>query len=100
MDMGAMLIVINAEKVTVTGAKFDDKLYKRHVNGLPGSMKIETFKELQARYPEKIVEKAVFGMLPKGRLGNRIKLNMKVCTRLHSVQHLADTTILSFLVHA
>lgn len=78
MDMGAMLIIVNAEKVTVTGRKFDDKLYKRHVNGLPGSMKQETFKQLQARIPERIIEKAVFGMLPKGRLGQKIKLNMKV----------------------
>ena len=49
MDTGAMIIVVNAEKVTVTGRKFDQKVYKRHVNGLPGSMKVETFKHLQAR---------------------------------------------------
>jgi large subunit ribosomal protein L13 len=80
MDMGSMIIVVNAEKVTVTGAKTDDKLYRRHVNGLPGSMKVETFRQLQARIPERIIEKAVWGMLPKGRLGRRIKLNLKVCT--------------------
>jgi ribosomal protein L13 len=78
MDMGSMIIVINAGKVKVGGRKTDDKLYKRHVNGLPGSMKVETFRQLQARVPERIIEKAVWGMLPKGRLGRRIKLNLKV----------------------
>jgi ribosomal protein L13 len=78
MDMGSMVIIINAGKVKVGGRKTDDKLYKRHVNGLPGSMKVETFRQLQARVPERIIEKAVWGMLPKGRLGRRIKLNLKV----------------------
>jgi large subunit ribosomal protein L13 len=78
MDMGAMLIVINAEKVIVSGTKETDKLYRRHVNGRNGSMKVENFQQLQARIPERIIEKAVYGMLPKGRLGRRIRLNMKV----------------------
>jgi hypothetical protein len=47
MDMGAYVIVINAEQVTVTGNKPDDKLYFRHVNGRPGSLKLETFNQLQ-----------------------------------------------------
>lgn len=47
MDMGAYVIVINAEQVTVTGSKPDDKLYFRHVNGRPGSWKSETFNQLQ-----------------------------------------------------
>lgn len=62
----------------MSGNKENAKLYKRHVNGLPGSMKVETFKQLQQRIPERIIEKAVHGMLPKGRLGRRIKLNLKV----------------------
>jgi ribosomal protein L13 len=49
MDMGSRIIVVNAEKVVVTGRKETDKLYKRHTNGLPGSMKVETFQQLQAR---------------------------------------------------
>lgn len=65
----------------MTGNKENAKLYKRHVNGLPGSMKEETFKQLQQRIPERIIEKAVHGMLPKGRLGRRIKLNLKVRPR-------------------
>eukprot|EP01025_Chloroclados_australasicus_P025335 TRINITY_DN2531_c1_g2_i5.p1 TRINITY_DN2531_c1_g2~~TRINITY_DN2531_c1_g2_i5.p1 ORF type:complete len:241 (-),score=22.48 TRINITY_DN2531_c1_g2_i5:192-914(-) len=78
MDMGAMIVIVNAEKVVVTGRKTDDKLYRRQVNGLVGSMKVETFRQLQERFPEKIVEKAVHGMLPKGRLGRKIRLNLKV----------------------
>lgn len=95
MDMGAMIVVINADKVTVSGTKEMNKLYKRHVNGLPGSMKTETFQQLQARVPERIIEKAVWGMLPKGRLGRRIKLNMKVfagADHPHDAQQPVDIT--------
>jgi Ribosomal protein L13 len=49
MDMGSRVVIINAEKVAVTGKKFEKKLYKRHANGRPGSMKVETFEELQVR---------------------------------------------------
>lgn len=58
---------INAEKVAVSGAKRTQKLYRRH-SGRPGGMKIETFDQLQKRIPERIVEHAVRGMLPKGRV--------------------------------
>jgi large subunit ribosomal protein L13 len=78
MDMGAMLIIINAEQVIMSGDKMNQKTYMRHVNGSPGSYTIEAFKDLQKRIPERIIEKAVYGMLPKGRLGRRIRLNMKV----------------------
>jgi large subunit ribosomal protein L13 len=76
-DVGDMVIVINAEKVTVTGKKKDQKLYRRH-SQRPGSMKIESFRELQARIPERIVEKAVWGMLPKNRLGRELFRHLKV----------------------
>ena len=78
MDMGAMLVIINAEQVIMSGDKMNQKTYMRHVNGKPGSYTIEPFKQLQNRIPERIIEKAVYGMLPKGRLGRRIRLNMKV----------------------
>jgi large subunit ribosomal protein L13 len=58
---------INAEKVGVTGKKGAQKLYRRH-SGRPGGMKQETFDQLQKRIPERIVEHAVRGMLPKGRV--------------------------------
>jgi large subunit ribosomal protein L13 len=76
-DVGDMVIIINAEKIKVTGKKYDDKLYKRH-SGRPGGMKIESFKELQARIPERIVEKAIVGMLPKNSHGRELFRHLKV----------------------
>lgn len=58
---------MNAEKVAVSGKKRTQKLYRRH-SGRPGGMKVETFNQLQQRIPERIIEHAVRGMLPKGRV--------------------------------
>lgn len=77
IDMGAYVVVVNAEKVDVTGKKRFQKLYRRH-SGRPGGMKQETFDQLQQRIPERIVEKAVRGMLPKGRLGRELFTHLKV----------------------
>lgn len=77
MDTGDFVIVINAEKVTVTGRKPEQKLYRRH-SGRPGGMKVETFNQLQDRIPERIIEKAVKGMLPKNALGRKLFTNLKV----------------------
>ncbi|NER20218.1 MAG: 50S ribosomal protein L13 [Symploca sp. SIO1B1] len=77
MDTGDFVIVINAEKVVVTGKKSDQKLYRRH-SGRPGGMKTETFAKLQARIPERIIEKAVKGMLPKNSLGRKLFTKLKV----------------------
>ncbi|KAG6480641.1 hypothetical protein ZIOFF_057226 [Zingiber officinale] len=77
VDMGAYVIVVNAEKVAVSGKKRSQKLYRRH-SGRPGGMKVETFAQLQERIPERIIEHAVRGMLPKGRLGRRLFTHLKV----------------------
>lgn len=77
MDTGDHVIVINADKVVVTGRKSEQKLYRRH-SGRPGGMKVETFNQLQARIPERIIEKAVKGMLPKNALGRKLFTNLKV----------------------
>ncbi|XP_058751804.1 large ribosomal subunit protein uL13c-like [Vicia villosa] len=77
VDMGAFVIVINAEKVAVSGKKRTQKLYRRH-SGRPGGMTIETFDQLQKRIPERIIEHAVRGMLPKGRLGRTLFTRLKV----------------------
>merc|ERR1719161_3106043 len=76
-DMGDYVIVVNAEKVMVTGKKAEQKLYRRH-SGRPGGMKIESYKELQERIPERIVEKAVKGMLPKNSHGRELFRHLKV----------------------
>lgn len=77
LDTGDFVIVINAEKVMVTGKKPQQKLYRRH-SGRPGGMKVETFEKLQVRLPERIVEKAVKGMLPKNTLGRQLFTKLKV----------------------
>lgn len=77
MDTGDFVIVVNAEKVVVTGRKPKQKLYRRH-SGRPGGMKVETFEQLQKRIPERIVEKAIKGMLPKNSLGRKLFTKLKV----------------------
>ncbi|ELR98810.1 50S ribosomal protein L13 [Gloeocapsa sp. PCC 73106] len=79
MDTGDFVIVINAEKIVVTGKKSEQKLYRRH-SGRPGGMKVETFSKLQARIPERIIETAVRGMLPKNSLGRKLFTKLKVYT--------------------
>jgi large subunit ribosomal protein L13 len=71
------VIVINAEKISVTGKKETDKFYYRH-SGTPGGLTIETFRELQDRIPSRIIEKSVKGMLPKGSLGRELFTKLKV----------------------
>lgn len=77
MDTGDFVIVINAEKVVVTGKKSFQKHYRRH-SGRPGGMKSETFAQLQSRIPERIIEQAVKGMLPKNSLGRKLFTKLKV----------------------
>jgi large subunit ribosomal protein L13 len=77
LDTGDFVIVINAEKIEVTGKKRSQKLYRRH-SGRPGGMKTETFTQLQARLPERIIEQAVKGMLPKNALGRQLFTKLKV----------------------
>jgi large subunit ribosomal protein L13 len=77
LDTGDFVIVVNAEKVRVTGKKGSQKLYRRH-SGRPGGMKTETFDKLQARIPERIIETAVKGMLPKNSLGRQLFTKLKV----------------------
>lgn len=76
-DTGDYVIIINAQEIKVTGNKAIQKTYMRH-SGRPGGKTIETFEQLQARIPERIVEKAVKGMLPKNRLGRKLFTKLKV----------------------
>ena len=71
------VIVINAKKIQVSGNKKRDKAYYRH-SGMPGGLKIETFQQLQARIPNRIIEKSVKGMLPKNKLGRQLFTQLKV----------------------
>jgi len=76
-DVGDCVVVINAEKCIVTGNKAKDKLYRRH-SGRPGGMKTESYEELQRRIPERIVEKAIKGMLPHNSHGRELFRHLKV----------------------
>jgi len=77
VDTGDFVVIINADKVRVSGNKPTQKVYRRH-SGRPGGMKTETFAHLQARLPERIVEKAIKGMLPHNALGRQIFRKLKV----------------------
>ena len=71
VDTGDHVIIINAEKVELTGKKLTNKLYYRH-SLHPGGLKVRTALEMRTNYPEKMLELAVRGMLPKGRLGRQM----------------------------
>jgi len=77
VDCGDNVIVINAEKVQLTGKKLTDKIYLRHT-GYPGGQRTQTPKDILAKYPERLVEKAVKGMLPKNKLGSQLFRNLHV----------------------
>jgi len=77
IDMGDHVIVINADKVRLTGLKSQQKVYRRYT-GFPGGLREESFVRLLARRPEKIVEEAVKGMLPKTKLGRQMATKLKV----------------------
>ena len=77
VDCGDYVIVINAEKVAVTGKKRQEKIYKRH-SGYPGGLKETTLGEMRATKPEEIILHAVRGMMPKGRLGRQMFKKLKV----------------------
>ena len=77
VDTGDYIVVINAGKVAVTGAKLDDKMYHRFT-GYVGNLKTTSLKDLLATYPERVIEIAVKGMLPKNPLGRAMYRKLKV----------------------
>ena len=76
-DGGDFVVVINAEKVAVTGSKYDKKTYYRH-SQYPGGLKETTFKEMIDKKPEEVIRLAVKGMLPKNKLSNQIIKKLKI----------------------
>ena len=77
VDCGDHVVVVNAAKVRVTGRKLEQKVYRRHT-GYPGGLKEVTLGKLLAERPERVIEEAVHGMVPKGRLGRRMVTKLKV----------------------
>ena len=83
MDMGDFVVIINAEKVKVTGNKEADKTYFRH-SGYPGGITEVNLKEVRNKHPEKIITNAVKGMLPHNRLGRKLLKHLKIyATEVH-----------------
>lgn len=76
-DVGDYVIVVNAAKIKVTGRKPDQKIYYRH-SGYPGGLKKRTLRELRASHPERVIELAVRGMLPRNTLGEHLRRKLKV----------------------
>ena len=77
VDTGDFVVIINADKIRVTGTKAGKKTYYRH-SGFPGGLKSETFNEAMAKHPERVIEHAVKGMLPKNTLGRAMGMKLKV----------------------
>lgn len=79
VDVGDYVIVLNADKIHVTGRKLDQKIYYRH-SQYPGGLKKRTLREQLDKFPERVIEKAVRGMLPKNKLGNKMIKKLKIYT--------------------
>jgi len=77
LDTGDFVVIINADKIVLTGNKLADKKYYRH-SGYTGGLKVTPAGEMLQKKPERMIELAVHGMLPKNRLGNKMKLKLKV----------------------
>ena len=77
VDTGDYIVVVNAEKVTVTGKKAEDKMYYRHT-GFPGGIKETNFNKLQQRHPTQVIEIAVKGMMPHNPLGRAMLSKLKI----------------------
>jgi large subunit ribosomal protein L13 len=76
VDVGDYVIVLNCDKIRVTGRKLDEKRYYRH-SGYPGGFKAVTLREMLAKNPERVMYQAVYGMLPKNKLGRRMAKRLK-----------------------
>lgn len=77
LDGGDFVVVINADKVRITGRKADQKTYIRHT-GYPGGLKVTPYRMMQAKHPDRIIRFAVKGMLPKNRMGRRLITKLRI----------------------
>jgi large subunit ribosomal protein L13 len=77
LDTGDFVVVVNASRIRITGRKLLEKRYYRH-SGRPGSLRVETLRERLDKNPERVIQAAVWGMLPKNRLGRKLLRKLKV----------------------
>jgi large subunit ribosomal protein L13 len=95
MDVGDFVVIVNADKIKVTGRKTEQKLYYRH-SGYPGGLKVTPFKRAFDRHPEFILREAVRGMLPRNRLGRKMLKKLKIYATAdhpHSAQQPEELTL-------
>ncbi len=89
VDTGDYVVVVNAERITVTGKKLDDKYYYRH-SGYPGGLKKINLRDQLAKYPDRVIRQAVWGMLPHNRYGRKLIKKLKIFAgpdHPHNAQH-------------
>ena len=89
VDTGDFVVVVNAERITVTGNKMEDKIYYRH-SGYPGGLKEINLRDQLKKHPERVIQRAVWGMLPHNRYGRKIYKKLKVYAgpdHPHTAQH-------------
>ena len=82
VEMGDYVVVVNAERIVVTGKKMDEKIYYRH-SGYPGGLKAINLRDQLAKHPERVIEKAVWGMLPHNRMGRHLMRNLRIFAGPH-----------------
>ena len=89
VDTGDYVVVVNTERITVTGKKLDDKYYYRH-SGYPGGLKTINLRDQLAKYPDRVIRQAVWGMLPHNRYGRKLIKKLKIYAgpdHPHNAQH-------------
>ncbi len=96
LDTGDFVVVVNAERVAVTGQKLTEKKYYRNASMRPGGLKTETLQERLDKYPERVIEAAVRGMLPKNRLGRKLFKKLKVYSGREHPHEAQSPTVHSF----
>ena len=77
VEMGDYVVIINAERVRVTGKKMEEKLYQHHSN-YPGGLKTTNLRQLLVKHPDRVLKSAVWGMLPHNKMGRRLLKNLKI----------------------
>jgi len=94
VDCGDNVIIINAEKINLTGNKWESKTYS-HYTGYPGGQRTQSIKTVLAKHPERIIEKSIKGMLPKNKLGAQIFRNLKVYSGPDHKQEAQKPTVIN-----
>ncbi|PCJ97966.1 MAG: 50S ribosomal protein L13 [Flavobacteriaceae bacterium] len=94
VDCGDNVVIVNAEKINLSGNKWEDKTYTRYT-GYPGGQRSQTAQEMKDKYPERIIEKSVKGMLPKNKLGAELFRNLRVYVGTEHGQEAQKPTVIN-----